>query len=89
MGTFLDMLSIPPKGLRGDGYRPETGQECLISGPHCDNADGYTWLRMRVVWQDEIFVLCKVDGCWPVLNKWEHVLAKPLPPEDPATDGAS
>ena len=83
MGTFLDMLQAWPKGLRGDGWRPATGDECLISGPNCDDDYGYTWMRMRVVWQDEIFVLYRKNDCWPVLHKWEHVLAKPLPDVTP------
>ena len=67
------------KGNPGNGFRPEAGTVCLFSGPNCDDADGYTFVQVEILWRDDIFVLAGVKGCWPTLNKWDHVLAKPLP----------
>lgn len=67
------------KGNPGNGFRPEAGTVCLVSGPNCDDADGYTWLQMTILWRNDIFVLYGKDGFWPVLQKWDLILAKPLP----------
>lgn len=68
------------KGWRtSPAYFPATGEVCEVSGPNCDDANGYTWMRMTVLWQNEKFVLYGLDGCWPNLHKREHVLFRPLP----------
>lgn len=68
------------KGRRtSPAYFPATGEVCEVSGPNCDDANGYTWMRMTVLWQNEKFVLYGLDGCWPNLHKREHVLFRPLP----------
>lgn len=82
MGTFIDILTAPPKGLRiQPKYYPEVGERCLVSGPNCDNDRGYSWIEVSILWKNDIFVLYGVDNMWPVLNKWEHVLFKPLKKE--------
>lgn len=80
MGAFLDMLTAPPKGLRRlPPYRPEAGTICQVSGPHCDDADGFTWETTTVLWCNHVFVLYGRDGYWPNLHKWEHCLFRPMP----------
>ncbi|WP_458788908.1 hypothetical protein [Dyella jiangningensis] len=59
-------------------YRPEAGTTCLISGEHCDNDEGYTYMEMEILWKDDLFVVYRKPGCWPVISKWEHIIAKPL-----------
>lgn len=59
-------------------YRPTAGARCLISGPNEDNYDEYVFHEGSVLWCNEVFVLHGDDGKWPVLNKWDHVLMKPL-----------
>ena len=76
MVDFVKMLNH----RKGDGctYRPSAGTTCLISGPNCDNDEGYTYEEVEVLWTDEIFVIYRKRGCWPVVNKWEHIRSKPL-----------
>lgn len=69
------------KGSPGNGYRPKAGTACMMSGPNCDNLDGYVFLEVEILWEDETFVLYRKSGCWPCLNKWDHVLAEPIPHE--------
>lgn len=76
--SLLIQMMTHLKGNPGNGYRPEAGTSCLMSGPNCDNYDGYTYLEVEILWRDETFVVYRVGGCWPVVNKWDHVLAKPL-----------
>ncbi len=64
---------------RTPAYFPATGEVCEVSGPNCDDADGYTWMTMTVLWQNDIFVLYGQPGFWPNLHKHEHVLFRPLP----------
>lgn len=59
-------------------YRPTAGARCLISGPNCDDDSGYVFFEGDILWCDEVFVLYGNDGKWPVLNKWDHVLMKPM-----------
>ena len=75
-GAFVRMLSYK----KGDGHdwRPATGRVCLISPPHSDNADGYTYQEYEVLWLDAVFVCYRKQGCWPVVNKWEHIRSKPI-----------
>ena len=77
MSAFLDMIQSRGKGANST-YRPEAGTLCLVSGPNCDDYDGYTFGQMDILWRDDIFVLYRTEGCWPVLNKWDHVLCKPI-----------
>ncbi len=68
------------KGRRtSPAYFPATGEVCEVSGPNCDDANGYTWMKMTVLWQNEKFVLYGLDGYFPNLHKREHVLFRPLP----------
>lgn len=68
---------------KGDGctYRPNAGEVCLISGPNCDDDKGYTYLEVEILWKDELFVVYRHKNCWPVVNKWEHIRAKPIQDE--------
>lgn len=59
-------------------YRPVAGTRCLLSGPNEDNEQGYVFGETTILWRNDTFVLYGNAGCWPVLNKWEHVIAKPL-----------
>lgn len=63
---------------RSPAYFPATGEVCEVSGPNCDDANGYTWGETTVLWQNDIFVLYGQPGFWPVLHKHEHVLFRPL-----------
>ena len=65
------------KGV-GHTYRPEVGEICLISEPHCDDEDGYVYGEFEVLWKDDDFLLYRKEGCWPNIAKWDHVIAKPL-----------
>lgn len=68
------------KGRRtSPAYFPTTGEVCEVSGPNCDDANGYTWMKMTILWQNDKFVLYGMDGFWPNLHKHEHVLFRPLP----------
>lgn len=77
MSLLIEMLGHM-KGNPGNGYRPDVGTTCLMSGPNCDNYDGYTYTEVMILWRDDLFVVYRKPGCWPVVNKWDHVLAKPL-----------
>lgn len=76
MVDIVKMLSYK----KGDGctYRPVSGEKCLISPPHADDENGYTYGEYEVLWTDAIFILYRKDGCWPAVNKWEHIRTKPL-----------
>lgn len=65
---------------KGDGctFRPDAGTTCLVSGPNCDDYDGYTYGEMEILWKDDLFVVCRTVGCWPVVYKWEHIRCKPM-----------
>lgn len=66
--------------MKGDGctYRPKAGETALISGPHCDDENGYTYAEMEVLWTDALFCIARTPGCWPCVWKWEHIRSKPL-----------
>jgi len=79
MTDLIELFSGKPKGLRVQPkYIPEVGEVCRVSGPNCDDDKGYTWTEMTVLWIDDTFVLYRKDGCWPVLNKLDHVLFEPM-----------
>lgn len=59
-------------------YRPKVGEICLISPPHCDDATGYVFHEYEILWKDSTFVVYRVPGCWPVVDKWDHIITKPL-----------
>lgn len=58
-------------------FRPPVGTACLISGPNCDDFFGET----VILWSNEIFVLYGTYTYWPILNRWDHVICKPLTPD--------
>ena len=62
-----------------NGYRPKAGDRCLVSPPNADNADGYVYFEFDILWCNAMFVVYGKDGCWPVVNKWDHVSVKELP----------
>lgn len=73
---------------RSPAYFPATGEICEVSGPHCDDDNGYTWGQTAVLWQNDLFVLYGNKGFWPVLHKREHVLFRPVTPSaSPAVQG--
>lgn len=59
-------------------YRPSAGTICLISPPNSDDDKGYVFQEYEILWKDKTFVLYRQKNCWPNLEKWEHILAKPL-----------
>ena len=81
MSAFVEILSYQ-KGNPGNGYRPAAGATCLVSGPNCDNYAGYVYAEVEILWRDDVFVVYRTPGCWPVVNKWDHILAKPLALDD-------
>ena len=54
----------------------EAGETYLISGANCDDENGYVYGEYKVLWFDDVFVLWGVEGCWPNLNKREHISIK-------------
>lgn len=75
-------LGIEPetfrKGLRrSPKYVPAIGETCRMSGPNCDDADGYTWTDVEVLWRDGLFIVTRVSGCWPTVTKLEMALFEP------------
>lgn len=71
------------KGLRRDPkYYPAIGETCRESGPNCDDADGYTWGEVEVLWRDDLFIVTHTPGCWPTVTKLELALFEPLAPVD-------
>lgn len=77
MSVLVDMINHR-KG-NGNEYFPKAGEKCLFSGPNCDDADGYTFIEVEVLWTDDIFIITRVRDCWPTVNKWEHVRCKETP----------
>lgn len=77
MVDFVKLLSYQ----KGDGqtYRPEAGTVCLFSGPHMDDENGYVYHECKILWRDDVFVVTQVRDCWPTIQKWDHVRAKPMP----------
>lgn len=68
------------KGLRrSPKYYPAIGEICRVSGPNCDNADGFTWSIVQVLWRDDLFIVTRSDGCWPTVTKLELALFEPIP----------
>jgi len=68
------------KGRRRDPkYFPAAGEICLFSGPNCDDANGYTWIEVEVLWTDELFVVTRHKDCWPEITKHELALFEPKP----------
>lgn len=66
------------KGLRrSPKYYPAIGETCRMSGPNCDDADGYTWASVEVLWRDDLFVVTRVPDCWPTVTKLELALFQP------------
>jgi len=65
------------KGLNSK-YRPDVGETCLISPPHSDDENGYVFQEYKILWKSEVFVLYGVANCYPNLDKWDHVICKPL-----------
>ncbi len=63
-------------------YFPKVGETCLFSGPNCDDENGFVYVSVEVLFADETFIITRTPGCWPVVNKWEHVRCKPLEAEE-------
>lgn len=59
-------------------YRPEPGIVCLISPPNSDDDSGYTFGEFEVLWTDNLFIVYRKPGCWPNVDKWDHVICKTL-----------
>lgn len=76
MSLFIDMLTNR-KG-HGNTFFPKAGQKCLFSGPHCDDEGGYVFIEVEVLWVDGTFIITRIPGCWPTVNKWEHVRCKEI-----------
>lgn len=66
------------KGKATELFRPTPGTLCLISGPNCDDENGYVYGEFTILWCNDIFVLYGNDGKWPNLEKWDHISVKPL-----------
>jgi hypothetical protein len=64
------------KGI--NNYEGSTNELVLISGPNCDNEQGYVYGEYTILWQNDIFILYGAENCWPNLNKKEHVKIKRL-----------
>ena len=77
MADLMRLFSGETKGGKST-YRPAAGTVCLLSGPNCDDGERYVFAEMTILWSNANFVLYGRDGCWPNLNKWDHVLCKPL-----------
>ena len=59
-----------------NNYNAKTNEVVLISPPNSDNSTGYVYDEYTVLWQNDIFILYGKDGCWPNLDKKEHVSIK-------------
>jgi hypothetical protein len=68
-------------------YRPEAGSMCLISPPNCDDGNGYVFMEAEVLWTDDTFLIYRKPGCYPCVNKWVHVICKPMVPDNQNTGG--
>lgn len=74
--------NIRLKGQRiSPKYYPAIGEVCRMSGPNCDNADGYTWAEVEVLWTDDFFIVTRTPGCWPTITKLELVRFEPITPK--------
>jgi hypothetical protein len=78
MGAFVDMISSKGKGANST-FRPEAGTVCLVSGPNCDDENGFVFSEMTILWRNDIFVLYGNEGFYPNLNRWDHVICKKKP----------
>lgn len=61
-----------------NNYIPTIGERVLISGPNCDNENGYVFSEFSVLWINDKFILYGNDNMWPNLQKLEHVKIKQL-----------
>jgi hypothetical protein len=77
MVDLVKLFSLEGKGSKST-YRPGAGTTCLISPPNCDDDNGYVFGEYEILWSDDTFVVYRIPGCWPNVNKWDHVIAKPL-----------
>ena len=67
------------KGFRlSPQCRPDVGEACEVSGPNSDDDEGYVFAGTKLLWADDTFCLYGNVGFYPVLNKWEHVIFRPL-----------
>lgn len=73
--SMLVTMMAHRKG-NGNAFFPKAGQKCLFSGPHMDDAGGYTYVLVEVLWTDDTFIITRVPGCWPTVAKWEHIRCK-------------
>lgn len=77
MSTVMGIFS---GRMKGDGceYRPSAGSVALISGPNCDDENGYLYLEAEILWVDDLFIVYRRPGYWPIVNKWCHIRVKPV-----------
>lgn len=65
-----------------NSYTPMVGERVLISPPNSDYESGYVYQEYNVLWMNDVFILYGNDGCWPNLNKIEHVHIKSINSQD-------
>ena len=75
--SFISEMINFKKGDKNT-YFPKAGETCLFSGPNCDDENGFVYLEVEVLWADETFIITRIPGCWPIVNKWEHIRCKPV-----------
>lgn len=69
------------KGCRQvNAYYPAANEVCEVSGPNCDDENGYTWAETTLLWSNDIFVLYGSEGYWPTLHRRTHVIFRPANP---------
>ena len=82
-------IEIKPllKGMRrSPKYYPSIGETCRMSGPNCDDANGYTWSEVEILWTDGFFIVTRFKDCWPTVTKLELALFEAL--SKPAGEGS-
>ena len=62
---------------KNNTYRPEVGEIFEISGPNCEDENGYFFSETTLLWKNEKFCLYGDNVCYPNLQRWEHIIAKP------------
>jgi hypothetical protein len=83
-GTIVDVPQrLHLKGCRtGRQFRPCVGQECEVSGPNCDNDDGYTWSKTTILRVDDDCVTYGSEGFHKQTHQWNHVIFRKIREEN-------